>query len=166
MNVYSIAKKFHTQEDCINYLESLRWEKGKVVCPYCGGMNNVKLKKELRHHCNVVGCKRTFSVMVGTIFEDSRLHLPKFFALIGLMLHARGGISSMQLSRNLGISYKASWYGAMRVRCAMVETNDNLHGVVETDEQVQHHQTSRNTDGLQDQFGATILGDAGFDQAV
>lgn len=134
MNTYSIARKFPEQKDCIEYLESLRWPKEKVVCPYCGGTNNVKLKKELRHHCNVNGCKRTFSVTVGTIFEDARLPLPKFFLLAALMLDARKGVSAMQLSRNLEISYKSAWYGAMRIRCAMVETITDLEGIVEADE--------------------------------
>lgn len=72
--------------------------------------------------------------MVGTIFEECRLPLPKFFMLIGLMLNARKGISAMQLSRDLNITVRSSWYAAMRVRCAMVETIDDLSGIVEADE--------------------------------
>lgn len=133
MNTFTIARKFAEQKDCIEYLETLRWGKGKQAkCMYCGSTNTVKLKKELRHHCNK--CKRNFSVMVGTIFEDARLPLPKFFMLTALMLDARKGVSSMQLSRNLEISYKSAWYGAMRVRCAMVETITDMEGIVEADE--------------------------------
>lgn len=131
MNVYSVSRKFHTQIDCIKYLESLRWGK-KPVCTYCHSTNTVPIEHGARHHCN--DCKRSFSVMVGAIFEGARLPLPQFFSLIALMLHARGGISAKQLSRNVGIGYKSAWFAAMRARCAMVETIDNLKGIVETDE--------------------------------
>jgi len=128
-----VPHDFQTQEQCIKYLELVRW-KGKPVCPYCGSTNTVKLKKENRHHCNRLGCKRTFSVLIGTIFNECRFPLPKFFMLIKSMLDARKGISAAQLSRNLEISYKTAWYGAMRARCAMVETITNLSGTIEADE--------------------------------
>lgn len=128
-----VPQNFQTQEQCIAYLEKVRWG-NKPKCPYCGSTNTVKLKKENRHHCNQIGCKRTFSVLVGTIFEECRFPLPKYFMLIKAMLDARKGISAAQLARNLEISYKTAWYGAMRVRCAMVETIKDLQGTVEADE--------------------------------
>ncbi len=133
MNVISISDKFHTKEDCLGYMENLRWS-GHPVCPYCGSTDNIPVKKEFRHHCNNPECKKTFSVLIGTIFEGARLPLPKFFVLIGLMLNARKGISSMQLRRDVGITVRSSWYAAMRVRCAMVETISDMKGTVEADE--------------------------------
>ena len=131
MNLIAISDKFHIKNDCLAYMEKLRWN-GKPICPYCGGENNIPVKKEHRHHCKE--CGKTFSVLVGTIFEGARLPLPKFFMLIGLMLNARKGISSMQLHRDLGITVRSSWYAAMRVRCAMVETVTDMKGVIEADE--------------------------------
>jgi len=128
-----VAHDFQTKEQCYEYLEKIRWN-GAPICPYCGSINNVKLKHENRYHCNEAGCKRTFSVLIGTIFEECRFPLPKYFMLIKLMLDARKGVSSAQLSRNLELSYKTAWYAAMRVRCAMVETITDLHGVIEADE--------------------------------
>jgi transposase-like protein len=121
-----VPQDFQTQKQCIEYLEKLRWN-GVPICPYCGSTNTVKLKNENRHHCNQIGCKRTFSVLIGTIFEECRFPLPKFFLLIKLMLDARKGVSSAQLSRNLEVSYKTAW-------CAMVETINDLQGIVEADE--------------------------------
>lgn len=61
--------------------------------------------------------------------------LPKWFQLIALMLGAPKGISSMQLHRTLGITYKSAWYSAMRLRCAMIDTDvDLLEGIIEMDE--------------------------------
>jgi len=133
MNLLSISQKFNTQKKCIKYLETVRWGK-KPICPHCGSDNTVKIKTELRHHCNKSGCKRSFSVLVGTIFEESRLPLPKFFVIINLMLNAKNGISASQLARLLDISYKTAWYSTMRIRCAMVETITDLQGIVEADE--------------------------------
>lgn len=133
MSTYSIGIKYPTKKACIDKLEQLRWG-NTPVCPYCGSTNTVAIKKELRHHCNNIPCKRSFSVLIGTIFEDTHLPLPKFFVLIALMLDARKGVSAMQLSRNLDIKYQTAWYAAMRVRCAMVETITDLSGMVEADE--------------------------------
>ncbi|MEK6883963.1 MAG: IS1595 family transposase, partial [Nanoarchaeota archaeon] len=51
-----------------------------------------------------------------------------------MMLSAKGGISASQLARDLGITLKSAWFCTMKVRCAMIETITNLHGVVEADE--------------------------------
>lgn len=130
MNLYQVSNKFKTKEDCVSYLEHLRW--GEVpICPYCGSDVSTPIKTECRNHCN--NCQRTYSVLVGTIFEESRLPLPKFFMLISLMLNAKKGVSSSELSRELGITLKTAWYASMRVRCAMVETI-KLKGKIEADE--------------------------------
>ena len=60
-----------------------------------------------RHSCK--NCKRSFSVLVDTIFEDTRLPSPKWFAIITLMLNSKSGISAMELQRNIGGSYKTSY---------------------------------------------------------
>ena len=130
MPKYKIVKKFPTQRSCISYMEKLRWN-GVPICPYCGSQKSSQ-RGDLRHQCN--SCNRSYSVLVGSIFENTHLELPKFFALIKLMLNARNGISTMELSRNLSISYKSGWLGAMRVRCGMVEQIDDLQGIVEADE--------------------------------
>jgi transposase-like protein len=133
MNLLSIQKKYSTEQKCLLYLEKLRW--GKTVnCTFCGSENTKRLKSEARrHHCN--NCNRHFSVLVGTIFEDTRLSLRKWFLFIGLMMNAKRGISAMQLKRDAGVTYKTAWYIAMRVRCAMIEDcNHALQNIVEMDE--------------------------------
>lgn len=91
-----------------------------------------KLYKTPKHHCNT--CNKDFTVLMGTIFEGSKLPLQKWFMLISLMLSARKGISAKQVQRNLEITYKTAWYSAMRVRCAMLDDADMLEGIVEMDE--------------------------------
>ena len=131
MGTFSIINKYDTQAKCIEYLESLRWKNG-VFCPHCGVLDhNTKRKQTNIYHCN--DCNQDFSVMVGTIFEHSRLPLPKWFFIIMLMLEARKGISSSQLARNAEVSYKTAWLAAMRIRCAMIEDIE-LSGTIEGDE--------------------------------
>jgi len=131
MGTFSIINKYDTQAKCIEYLESLRWKNG-VFCPHCGVLDHYTKRKQTNiYHCN--DCNQDFSVMVGTIFEHSRLPLPKWFFIIMLMLEARKGISSSQLARNAEVSYKTAWLAAMRIRCAMIEDIE-LSGTIEGDE--------------------------------
>lgn len=131
MNLLEIANKYNTQDKCIKHLEELRW-RNIPTCTHCGGITQISLRKNSNiYHCSY--CNKDFGVLIGTIFEHSRLPLPKWFALISLMLDAKHGISSSQLSRNAGISYHSSWYTTMRIRCAMIEDIE-LSGLIETDE--------------------------------
>lgn len=87
--------------------------------------------REIRYHCN--NENRSYSVLARTIFEDTRLDLRKWFHAVALMLNAKKGISAMQLSRDLGVSYKTAWYCLMRLRCALSDQTEFLHGLVEVD---------------------------------
>jgi transposase-like protein len=133
MNIINIFKQFPDQESCIKYLEQKRWN-NKPVCPYCQSDNTNPLKSEnrFRHHCN--GCRKSFSVTIGTIFEDSRLPLQKWFLAISLMLNAKKGISSRQLARDLELPVKTAWSVNHRIRKAMKQDNGLLSGIVEMDE--------------------------------
>jgi len=132
MNILEVQKKYNTQLKCLKLLEKLRW--GKVVkCTYCNSKETSRQKTEKnRHSCK--NCKRSFSVLVDTIFEDTRLPLPKWFAIITLMLNSKSGISAMELQRNIGGSYKTSYYVAMRVRIGMLMKDTKLNGMIEMDE--------------------------------
>jgi transposase-like protein len=91
------------------------------------------MKKQLRHHCN--NCNKSFTVLVGTIFEASKLPLPKWFVAISLVMNAKKGISSRQLSRHIRVNKDTAWYVQKRLRDAMKNKKDNLlKGIVETDE--------------------------------
>lgn len=131
MNLLTIQKKFNTQQKCITYLEKSRWG-DTVISPFSGKPNITKRVGTIKYHCN--DTNQDFSVLYGTIFQDTRLPLPKWFMLIALMLNAKKGIASAQLSRDLGISYKTAWYCQMRVRCAMVDKELELEGLLEMDE--------------------------------
>jgi len=133
MNIVEIFAKFPKQEDCLSYLEGVRWN-GKPVCPYCNSQKVTVVKTENRYHCN--HCNASFSVTVGTIFHDTRLPLQKWFLALSLMLNVKKGISARQLARDLDVNKNTGWYLAMRIRKAMTQANERelLLGVVEMDE--------------------------------
>lgn len=133
MNLITLQKKFNTQRRCVKYLEKLRWN-NKPVCPKCGyeRMYRVRGYRQLPYQC--VKCGHRFSVINGTIFEYTMMPLPKWFMLINLMMNAKQGVSAKQIERNVGIDYRTAWYACMRVRCAMADQAENLHGTIEMDE--------------------------------
>ena len=131
MNIIQIYKQFPTNEDCLRYLEKVRWG-GTPVCPYCHAAKSTPVDKELRHHCN--NCNTSFSVTVRTIFHKTKADLQKWFLAISLMLNAKKGISARQLARDLGVNKSTGWYMAMRIREAMLQDRELLSGIVEVDE--------------------------------
>lgn len=132
MTLIEVQKKYNTQAKCLKLLEKLRW--GKVVkCTYCHSNKTARIKSEQgRHSCK--NCKRSFTVFVDTIFESTRLELPKWFVVIVMMLNAKSGIAAKEIQRNIGGSYKTSYYAAMRVRIGMLMKETKLGGMIEMDE--------------------------------
>lgn len=132
MTILEVQKKYNTQAKCLKLLEKLRWGK-TVKCPYCHSEKTKPIKSEQgRHSCG--NCKRSFSVMIDTIFEDTRLPLPKWFTIITMMLNSKSGLSAKEIQRNIGGSYKTSYYTAMRVRIGMLMDDTCLSGMIEMDE--------------------------------
>ncbi len=131
MNIIQVYKQFPTQQDCLTYLEKVRWN-NEPKCPYCRSSNHSPMKKENRYHCN--NCNTSYSVTVGTIFHKTKMDLQKWFLGISLMLNAKKGISARQLARDLEVNKNTAWYMAMRIRKAMVENHELLDGIIEVDE--------------------------------
>ena len=131
MNIIDIYKTFPTQNECIKYLEKLRW-KNKPICPYCNSDNSTPRPKEKRHNCN--NCNTSYSVTVRTIFHKTKLDLQKWFLAIALILTAKKGISARQLARDLGVNKNTAWYMGMRIRRAMIEQRELMNGFIEMDE--------------------------------
>lgn len=123
-NLFSYMDAFSTEDKCIEHFIQMRWH-GKLVCAYCESENISFLKgKTKRFKC--YNCNKQFSVTVGTIFQSSRLPLRKWFAGLYLFLCDKKGISSVQLSKNLGITQKSAWYMLQKFRDCLGEDNTGL----------------------------------------
>lgn len=132
MNIVKIYEKFPADNDCLLYLEKIRWG-NQPRCPYCNSTNSTSLPKENRHHCN--NCNTSYKVTVGTIFHHTHLPLQKWFLAITIILNAKKGISARQLARDLQINKDTAWRISMKIRDAMTqrEQRELLTGIVEAD---------------------------------
>ena len=133
-SLYDMMKAFPTEESCIMHLEHLRWPKG-VICPHCGSSRKIyRVSRSNSYKCS--DCRKEFSVRKGTIFEESRLPLRKWFAATWLVTSNRKGISSCQLAREIGVTQKTAWFMLHRIRLAMQDetTGGKLSDEVEVDE--------------------------------
>lgn len=131
MELIKMVEKYNTKGKCIDYLEKQRWS-DLPVCPYCSSTRSSKKTQEYRHTCH--NCGRSYSVLVGTIFESTKLPITKWFVAICLILNAKKGISSLQLARDLNVNKNTAWYLQKRIRQAMQDNNCILNGIVEIDE--------------------------------
>jgi transposase-like protein len=125
---------FKDEQTCRDYLELIRWN-GKIMCPYkeCKHDHVFKYTDGKRYKC--AKCQRQFSVKVGTIFEDSKISLQKWFAAIYLITSHKKGISSLQLHRDLGVTQKTAWFMLHRVRhTLLISPTEKLTGIIEADE--------------------------------
>lgn len=130
MNLSRILLEFKNEEDFENYLIDLRWRQG-VECPKCSSRRVSRKRKEKRFICN--GCNRSFSIRSGTVFHSSKLPLSKWFLAISLVIHAKKGLSSLQLARTISVNKDTAWYMQKRLREAMWE-DFTLKGLIEVDE--------------------------------
>jgi transposase-like protein len=115
------AAAMQNDEAALAYLESVLWPDGPV-CPHCGAADRIyALKgKSTRLGLRKCGhCRKPFTVTVGTVFESSHVPLHKWVQAFHLLCCSKKGISSHQLHRILGVSYKAAWFMAHRIREAM-----------------------------------------------
>jgi transposase-like protein len=146
MNLIDVTKQFPTDDECLAYIEQMRWPDGVVRCPTCGAdkvsrITRKSTSKNVRksvYQCLEKTCKQQFSATSGTIFNDSHLPLHKWFMALAIVVDAKKSISANQLKEHLGIgSYRTAWYLAHRIRKAMEEESgpfNQLRGVVEIDE--------------------------------
>lgn len=136
------AKIYNDEDAARRHLEKLQWPEGPV-CPHCGVVNEATALKGASTRPGVYKCRpcqKPFSVTVGTVFERSKIPLTKWLLATQLLTSSKKGISSHQLHRMLGVTYKTAWFMAHRIREAMKPTGSDagpLGGegkIVEADE--------------------------------
>jgi transposase-like protein len=127
---------FSEFEHCKEFMTELRWPNGKVKCPQCGSEKVTWLAKARVWKCYGKHPRPTFTLKTGTIFEDSPIGLEKWLPCAWLLINCKNGISSYEISRDLGVTQKTAWFMLHRVRLAMQDdlTGGSLSGEVEVDE--------------------------------
>lgn len=136
--INDVAIHFQDKATCINYLNQLVWPNG-ARCRFCDHAHVYELKGTYKRY-KCAKCRKHFSAIKGTIFENSTVPLPKWFMAIFILSTHRKGISSVQVARDIGVTQKTAWFMMQRVRNAFKQqsflTNDKLghNNPVEVDE--------------------------------
>jgi len=146
LNLVKLAQEFSDEDKARELFESMRWPDGPV-CPHCKNKGEKPLSKlEAQPHSKrpvrkgvyfCGACRQQFSVTVGTAFEGSHIPISKWLMAIHIICAAKKSISSNQLHRMLGVTYKTAWFMTHRIRFAMTPNHwaePKLTGTVEVDE--------------------------------
>lgn len=134
MTLLEFQKQYKKEEDCIDAIARLRWSKG-FVCPDCGNTEGTRLSTRRAIQCGA--CRHQISVTAGTIFEKTRVSLLKWFWMIYLVAHDKGGASALRLANHLGMHYSTVWHMLHKIREAMSKRDSEsirLGGLIELDE--------------------------------
>jgi transposase-like protein len=131
---------FNDETAAREFMEAQRWPDGPY-CPHCGATENIKRLEGKSHRpglyqCNA--CRGHFSVTVGTVYERSKVPLTKWLLAVHLLTASKKGMSSHQIHRMLGVTYKTAWFMTHRIREAMTDASPKPMGgggkAVEVDE--------------------------------
>lgn len=122
----ALTKHFSNEQKCIDFLAEQRWH-GHPVCPYCG-CHTVYHRKDGRYACKE--CKNTFSVLVGTVFQNTKIKLLQWFQAIYLFVNNKQGISSAQLAREIEVAQSTAWHILHKIRILLREDDDNFPDIV------------------------------------
>jgi len=135
ISAYEFLKRFPDEKTARLHLEQRRWH-GSPSCPHCGSVERIQTRK-VEGYFRCLSCKNDFTVRTGTIFERSHVPLDKWLYAIYLLVTSRKGISSMQLSKEIGVTQKTAWFMLQRLREACGSGSDGggmLSGICEADE--------------------------------
>ena len=127
-------ERFGAEEACRRALFEMRWPEG-LTCPACGGRGLRELTTRKLFQCG--RCKRQVRLTAGTVLQDTKLPLTTWFAAIYHLTQSKGGISSVELGRRLGVKQGTAWLIKHKLMRAMAEREagkPKLSGRVEVDD--------------------------------
>jgi len=129
-SLVNFMARYKDEESCRKFFEQIRFRKSDY-CPHCG-FTTIYRFDDGRYRC--AGCKKDFTIKTGTVFGESKIPLRKWFIAIYLLTTCRKGISSVQLSKQVGVTQKTAWFMDHRIRKAMKQGRGQLFGIIEADE--------------------------------
>lgn len=138
MTFAQFEKAFPNEEACKSYLQARRWPE-QVKCPRCGESDRVHSVKSMPFKWQCYSCTPgsgyRFSVIAGTIFENTNKSLREWFRVVHLMLASKKGMSALQIQRMMGFgSYETAHSMCHKICAALIEPPAKLGGIVEVDE--------------------------------
>ena len=133
MTLPQFMRRFRTESACREYLFKLKWPHG-FICPSCGHDHYYELPKRRLYQCKA--CGHQSSVTADTVMHKTRTPLRKWFCALYLLANDKRGLSALQLSKKLEVSYYVAWTMLHKIRRAMKDRDDGyqLQGVIEMDD--------------------------------
>jgi transposase-like protein len=122
-NLTELVMYFDTDAKCLEFLEQQRWG-NEVFCPHCGNSKTYRFSDGKRFKC--ASCREQFTAKVGTIFEDSKISLKKWYIAIYLVISNKKGISSHHLAKEIKVTQKTAWFMLQRIRFALGMDNNTI----------------------------------------
>lgn len=131
-SIFDLLKAFPTEQSCIDHLEKLSWN-GNPVSPFAPESKVYKCAGN-KYKCKNTG--KYFNVRTGTIFDNTKIPLQKWFLALYVFSSHKKGISSHQLAKDISVTQKSAWFLLHRLRYAFDHPNfkNTLGNVVEIDE--------------------------------
>jgi ribosomal protein L37AE/L43A len=135
LSMAEFVEAYGSEVKCHEALVATRWPDG-FVCPCCGGQAHSHFEREGRTYWQCGACRRQTTVTAGTVFEATKLPLTVWFLAMHLLTQAKNAVSALELSRHLGVRYKAAWLMKQKLMQVMQEreATRRLDGRVEIDD--------------------------------
>ena len=130
LSAYEFMREFSTEKKAIEFFEKERWSNG-VVCPTC---KSKRIAKRQLPYYRCKDCRNIFTVRSKSVFERSKIKMQKWLYAIYLLQTARKGVSSLQLSKQIGVTQKTAWFMLHRLREARKAGSFKMPGDVSSDE--------------------------------
>ena len=135
LSLIQVTRMFPDDAAAEKWIAQCRWN-GEPACPHCGSENVQTGAKHPSqpYRCREKGCRKFFSVKTGTAMAGSNLGYQVWAIASYLLATGLKGQASMKLHRDLGISQKAAWFLAHRLRETWETQQAPFKGPVEVDE--------------------------------
>jgi ribosomal protein L37AE/L43A len=141
MSLGSFMAQYGTEEQCERAVFAWRWPRG-FVCPSCAHPKGYPLSRGL---LQCAACRHQSSLTSNTIFADTKLPLRVWFLAMFLLTQAKNGLSALELSRQLGLSYNSTWLMKHKLMQVMKERESStpLGGMIQLDDALLGRKTAR-----------------------
>lgn len=132
VNSITFNQLFKTEENCLSYLSSLKWDEG-YYCKRCKNDKYCQGKKPFNRRCTK--CRYEESPTAGTMFDKVKFSLLKAFHIAFKISTKKKGMSSLELSNEFELRQKTCWEFKWKIQQAMASSlQQPLQGTVHVDE--------------------------------
>lgn len=135
LSMFEFLERYGTEQQCEDAVFEMRWPEG-FVCPRCASKESTGFRRGRQPYQQCCGCGYQCSLIVGTMFEATKLPLTRWFMALQLITQAKNGIAALELMRQLQVSYPTAWLVKHKIMEAMrvSEADRQLSGRVEIDD--------------------------------